>query len=167
MSEEQTQEERLSPSIVVLKSGEKLISFLQEAFEGGGEDKKGICLVMSYPYELSLINVEATESSPEMDLQVKYSKWCPYAQDVSYRIPYDSVMTIGTPDPGLAGAYIAKVEAQKQQESTATEAAEGDALAQQQADIAAAVGGAGIPSNAGVGANLDEVPATPAPVEVV
>ena len=99
----------LEPSIVVLKTGEKLITILQEAFEGEGEDKKGICLIMNYPYELSLIQTP-NEENPEMDLQVKYSKWCPYSMETSFRIPYDGILTIGTPDPGLSQAYRAKIE---------------------------------------------------------
>ncbi|MFZ9728690.1 MAG: hypothetical protein ACO3CD_06715, partial [Candidatus Nanopelagicaceae bacterium] len=55
---------RLNPSVVVLKTGEKLITILQEAFEGEGEEKKGICLVMNYPYELSMISVP-NEEDPE------------------------------------------------------------------------------------------------------
>jgi hypothetical protein len=98
----------MNPSIVILKTGEKLITVLQEVFEGQGEDKKGICLVMNHPYELTLINVLNTET-PEQDLQVKYSKWCPYSTDVQFRIPYDGVLAIGQPDPGLASAYQIKV----------------------------------------------------------
>ena len=100
---------RLNPSVVVLKTGEKLITILQEAFEGEGEEKKGICLVMNYPYELSMISVP-NEEDPEMDLQVKFSKWCPYATDTSFRIPYDGILTLGSPDPGLAQAYQAKID---------------------------------------------------------
>lgn len=103
---------KLNPSVVVLKTGEKLITILQEAFEGEGEDKKGICLVMNYPYELSLISVP-NEEDPEKDLQVKFSKWCPYSIETSFRIPYDGILTIGSPDPGLAQAYQAKVEVSK------------------------------------------------------
>jgi hypothetical protein len=99
----------MNPSIVILKTGEKLITVLQEVFEGQGEDKKGICLVMNHPYELTLINVPNTET-PEQDLQVKYSKWCPYSTDVQFRIPYDGVLAIGQPDPGLASAYEMKVK---------------------------------------------------------
>lgn len=104
-----TEPTKLNPSIVVLKTGEKLITILQEVFEGDGEDKKGICLVMNYPYQLELINVENIEN-PEQDLQVKYSKWCPYSIDSTFRIPYDGILTIGEPDPGLSQAYQAKVE---------------------------------------------------------
>lgn len=106
---------KLNPSIVVLKTGEKIISILQEVFEGEGDERKGICLMMSYPYTLELLNVSGIDAQ-EQDLQVKYSKWCPYALDTQYRIPYDGVLTIGVPDPGLATAYLAKVEAQQQRE---------------------------------------------------
>jgi len=99
----------LKPSIVILKTGDKLITILQEVFEGEDETRKGVCLVMNYPYELNLVSVP-NEADPEKDLQVKFSKWCPYALDASYRIPYDSVLTIGDPDPGLAEAYRKKVE---------------------------------------------------------
>ena len=94
----------LNPSIVVLKTGEKLITILQEVFEGEDEDRKGICLLMNYPYELSLISAP-NESAPEMDLQVKFSKWCPYSVETSFRIPYDGILTIGSPDPGLALSF--------------------------------------------------------------
>lgn len=102
----------LNPSVVVLKTGEKLITILQEVFEGEGDEKKGICLLMNYPYELSLIS-SPNEENPDKDLQVKFSKWCPYATDSSFRVPYDSILTIGAPDPGLTGAYMAKVDASK------------------------------------------------------
>jgi len=102
----------LNPSIVVLKTGEKLITILQEVFEGEGDTKKGVCLVMNYPYELSLIAVP-NEDDPEKDLQVKYSKWCPYSLESSFRIPYDGILTIGAPDPGLTSAYMAKVDVVK------------------------------------------------------
>lgn len=103
---------KLNPSVVVLKTGEKLITILQEVYEGEGEERKGICLLMNYPYELSLISAP-NEQDPEKDLQVKFSKWCPYATDTSFRIPYDGILTIGAPDPGLTQAYMAKVDATK------------------------------------------------------
>lgn len=99
----------MNPSIVILKTGEKLIARLQEMFEGDGDDKRGICLLMSHPYELSLVSINNVEN-PEQDLQVKYSKWCPYSTDVQFRIPYDGVLSIAQPDSGLASAYEAKVE---------------------------------------------------------
>jgi len=108
-----TETQKLNSSIVVLKTGEKLITVLQEAFEGEGEEQKGICLVMNHPYELTLISVD-NQDNPEQDLQVKFSKWCPYAIDTQFRIPYDSVLAIGQPDPGLSVAYQAKVDQYEQ-----------------------------------------------------
>lgn len=103
----------LNPSIVVLKTGEKLITILQEVFEGEDEDRKGVCLVMNYPYELSLFSAP-NEQDPEKDLSVKFSKWCPYSVETSFRIPYDGILTIGQPDPGLTQAYMAKVESSRE-----------------------------------------------------
>ena len=96
-------------SIVILKTGDQIVCDLKEVFEGEGEDKKGICLLMIHPYTLSLIAV-GNQENPQQDLQVKFSKWCPYSIDYQYKIPYDSVMAIGTCDPGLAVAYTNKVQ---------------------------------------------------------
>ena len=97
-------------SIVVMKTGEQIICELKEAFEGEGDERKGVCLVMIHPYILELVQVSNVEN-PEQDLQVKFSKWIPYAVDTQYKIPYDVVTAIGTPDSGLERAYAAKVEA--------------------------------------------------------
>ena len=64
---------------------------------------------MIHPYVLSLVSAPDTAES-QQDLQVKFSKWCPYAVDYQYKIPYDSVMAIGVPDAGLEQAYRAKVD---------------------------------------------------------
>ena len=162
----------VQPSVIVLRTGEKLITLLQEAFEGEGEDRKGVCLVMGYPYELKLQEVEPLETDPSQDLQVKFTKWCPYAVENSYRIPYDCVLTLGTPDPGLADAYMQKVNFQREVEERARVAAEaqdnpeGGSLDQQKRDIAAALGGASVPDGIGVGGDTQPEPET-APVEVV
>tara|TARA_Y100000385_G_scaffold205034_1_gene212372 strand:- start:69 stop:530 length:462 start_codon:yes stop_codon:yes gene_type:complete len=138
----------LNPSIVVLKTGEKLITILQEVFEGEGDDRKGVCLLMNYPYELSLITVP-NEEDPEKDLQVKYSKWCPYSLESSFRIPYDGILTIGSPDPGLTSAYMAKVDVVKGADTPDPQPASGSNdspnwQAQQQL-VAEAIRGGGTP----------------------
>jgi hypothetical protein len=99
--------ENTNASILVLKTGTQLICDLKEVFDGENENKKGVCLLMVHPYELSLIATD-TENS-QQDLQVKFSKWCPYSVDYQYKIPYDSVMAIGVPDAGLEQAYRAKI----------------------------------------------------------
>lgn len=99
----------MASSIVILKTGEQIICDLKEVYEGEGEEKRGICLLMRHPYSLSLVQVENTDNS-QQDLQVKFGKWCPYAVDIEFKIPYDSVVSYGVADPGLDQAYQAKVE---------------------------------------------------------
>ena len=96
----------MSTSILVLKTGEKVITDLQEAFNGDDENKQGICLIMRHPYELSLA---PAEDESDLDLKVEFTKWCPYAVDTEFKIPYDAVISIGQPDPTLAEAFEAKV----------------------------------------------------------
>jgi len=115
----------MSTSIVILKTGEKLITDLQEAFNGDDENRSGICLIMRHPYELSLA---PADDDNELDLKVEFTKWCPYAIDVEFRIPYDSVISIGKPDPTLAEAFEAKVQ---RIEETVTEETSNFAVQQQ------------------------------------
>lgn len=100
--------ETQTASIVILKIGTQIICDLKEVFDGEEENKKGICLLMIHPYELSLIN--SPQENISQDLQVKFSKWCPYSVDYQYKIPYDSVMAIGVCDTGLEKVYRNKIE---------------------------------------------------------
>lgn len=100
--------DKKEPSIVILNTGEKLITIIQEAYQIDGDDKKGVCLVFNHPYVLELVSVLGEET--EQDLQVKFSKWCPYAIDTQFKVPYSSVISIGTPDQGLSQAYLVKVQ---------------------------------------------------------
>jgi hypothetical protein len=100
--------ENLNASIVIMKTGTQIICDLKEVFDGEGDARKGVCLLMIHPYELSLISVGGEDS--QQDLQVKFSRWCPYSVDYQFKIPYDSVTAIGVPDSGLEQAYRAKIE---------------------------------------------------------
>ena len=44
----------MATSIVTLKTGDRIITELKEVFDGDGEDKKGVCLLMEDPYILNL-----------------------------------------------------------------------------------------------------------------
>jgi len=98
----------MAEQIIVFKNGERVITTLQEVYEGEGDDKRGVCLLMTHPYILDLI--EVSDKPEEMNLQVKFSKWCPYSVDYQFRVPYDAVLAIGEPDQGLLTAYKSKVE---------------------------------------------------------
>lgn len=93
----------MNPSIVILKTGEQIICDLKEFFDSDGEDKKGLGLLFVHPYSLQLIPTED-------DVQVKFSKWCPYSVDTQFKVPYDSVIAFGECDAGLKEAFIEKVQ---------------------------------------------------------
>lgn len=97
--------ESTNVSILVLKNGDQIVCDLKEVYDGEGESKKGICLMMIHPYVLSLVTTDNQE-----DLQVKFGKWCPYSPDTRFKIPYDCVMSIGRCDSNLELAYLNRVE---------------------------------------------------------
>lgn len=101
----------MSIKITTLKTGTILISELKEVYDGEGEDRKGICLLVERPYELSLVNAAPQYMVEESgaELQVKFSKWNPYSSDFQFKLPYDSVMTIGEPEETLKDAYVRKI----------------------------------------------------------
>ena len=82
--------------IIVFKNGERVITTLQEVFEGEGEDKRGVCLMMTHPYILELVEAD---TGTDRDLQVKFSKWCPYSVDFQFRVPYDTCLLYTSPSP--------------------------------------------------------------------
>ena len=92
----------INVNIVVFSNGDQVICVLKELFDGDDENKKGICLLMIHPYKLSVVNTVD-------DLQVQFSKWCPYSTDVQFKIPYGSVVSIGQSNKDLALAYLDKV----------------------------------------------------------
>ena len=51
-----------------------------------------------------------------MEYQVRFSKWNPYSPDWQFKIPYDCVMTISNPEPGLENAWKLKIVKKKELE---------------------------------------------------
>ena len=102
----------MAVSVVTLKTGERIITELKEICDEDGDNKKGICLLMEEPYILTL-----DSSTPQylteqtgMEYQVRFSKWNPYSPDWQFKVPYDCVMTISNPEPGLQNAYEKKLQ---------------------------------------------------------
>jgi len=112
--------------IVTLKTGDRLICELKELYSGEGEDKKGICLLADRPYILTLMGSAPQYLIEESgaELQVKFSKWNPYSVDDQFKLPYDSVMTVSNPEPGLQDAYVKKIAEIQQNEKVASEVIE-------------------------------------------
>ena len=95
-------------AIAVLQTGERVITELQEVREDNKEDGKPICLMFVRPY---ILNVEGTDDATvNQEVQVRFSKWLPYSSDAQFKIPFASVMAVGTADPGLGQAYTNTVQ---------------------------------------------------------
>lgn len=109
----------MAVSVITLKTGDRIITELKEAFEGEGEEKKGICLVMEEPYVLSLDGTSPQYLTEQLgaEYQVRFSKWNPYSPDSLFKIPYDCIMTISSPEPGLQQAYEQKIEQKRELEN--------------------------------------------------
>ena len=109
----------MAVSVITLKTGDRIITDLKEAFEGDGEDKKGICLIMGEPYILSLDGTNPQYLTEQLgaEYQVRFSKWNPYSSDTMFKIPYDCIMTISNPEPGLQKAYEQKIEQKREFEN--------------------------------------------------
>lgn len=99
--------DEIKASVVMLTSGESVITILREVFDKAEDDedgpRKGICLEMNFPYSLEVFENED-------DVQVKFSKWCPYSDDVSFRTAYANVISVATASPGLEQAYKQKIQ---------------------------------------------------------
>jgi hypothetical protein len=106
----------MAVSILTLKTGDRVIAELKEIFDGEGEDKRGVCLLMEEPYILNLDGTQPQYLTEQygMEYQIKFSKWNPYSSDWQYKIPYDSVMTISNPEPGLQQAYENKIQEKRE-----------------------------------------------------
>ena len=112
----------MAVSIVTLKTGERVITELKEIFDGEGDNKKGVCLLMEDPYILNLDSAQPqylTETHG-MEYQVRFSKWNPYSTDWQFKVPYDCVMTISQPEPGLENAWQQKITEKNKLENDGT-----------------------------------------------
>ena len=99
-------------SVVTLKTGDRVITDLKEVFDGPEDNQKGVCLLMEEPYVLDMVGDTPQYLTEEyqMEYKVKFSKWNPYSTDWQYKIPYDCIMTISTPEPGLQNAWEQKLK---------------------------------------------------------
>ena len=112
----------MAVSFVTFKTGERVITELKESFDGEADNKKGVCLLMEDPYILNLDSAQPqylTEAHG-MEYQVRFSKWNPYSTDWQFKVPYDCVMTISQPEPGLENAWQQKITEKNKLENDGT-----------------------------------------------
>ena len=113
----------MAVSILTLKTGDRVIAELKEIFDGEGDDKRGVCLLMEEPYVLNLDggNPQYLTEQYGMEYQIKFSKWNPYSSDWQFKMPYDCIMTISTPEPGLQEAYENKITEKRESQNDGTD----------------------------------------------
>ena len=111
----------MAVQVITLKTGDRIITELKEIFDGEGEDRKGICLLMDEPYVLHLDSSTPQYLTEQLgaEYQVRFSKWNPYSKDTQFKLPYDCVMTVSNPEDGLQNAYENKIK--EKQEMTKDE----------------------------------------------
>jgi len=109
----------MAVSILTLKTGERVIAELKEVYDQEGEDKKGLCLLMEEPYVLHLDTQQPQYLTEQLGTEytVKFSKWNPYSPDWHFKIPYDCVMTISSPEKGLEQSYLQKIQQKRELEN--------------------------------------------------
>ncbi|MFZ9204307.1 MAG: hypothetical protein ACO22L_00265 [Candidatus Nanopelagicaceae bacterium] len=113
----------MTVSILTLKTGERVITELKEIFDGEEDDRKGVCLLMEEPYILTLDSTTSQYLTEQIgsEYQIRFSKWNPYSSDWQYKIPYDCVMTISNPEPGLQQAYENKITEKRELQNDGNE----------------------------------------------
>lgn len=113
----------MAVSILTLKTGDRVIAELKEIFDGEGDDRRGVCLLMEEPYVLNLDggNPQYLTEQYGMEYQIKFSKWNPYSSDWQFKMPYDCIMTISNPEPGLQEAYENKIKEKREKQNDGTD----------------------------------------------
>lgn len=103
----------MNPSIVILVTGDTVITDLHESVSTKeGEEGKKICLVMKHPYKVDLVSPKKKDKGfKDNEVSVQFVKWCPFSKNVEYKIPYESVLSIGQPEDSLKAAFENKVKA--------------------------------------------------------
>ena len=110
----------MAVQVLTLKTGDRIITELKEVFDSDDEQtRKGVCLLMEEPYVLHLNGSTPQYLTEERgaEYQVKFSKWNPFSVDIHYKIPYDVVMTVNDPEPGLQNAYENKIRQKRELEN--------------------------------------------------
>ena len=113
----------MAVSILTLKTGDRVIAELKEIFDGEGDEKRGVCLLMEEPYVLNLEggNPQYLTEEYGMEYQIKFSKWNPYSSDWQFKMPYDCIRTISNPEPGLQEAYENKITEKRATQNDGTD----------------------------------------------
>jgi len=106
-------------SIVTLKCGQRVIAEINEIFNeipipenelvdgGPTTQRKGVGLQLRDPFLLEHHENPQAED-PEERNRVKFIRWNPFTLDRTFKVPYEAVVCVSSPDPNLDSAFTEK-----------------------------------------------------------
>lgn len=72
---------------------------------------------MRNPFSLCIVEVPM-QNEIGTDLQVKFSRWCPYTTDAEFKLPYDAVLSVASSDVNLEQAYLEKINSESSEDTS-------------------------------------------------
>jgi len=113
--------------LLLLKSGEDIISDIQEMVAGENEERRVIGYLLSKPCIIKIrdsqVLTEETEVTQKSAFQVSLYPWMPLSADKIIPVPADWVVTIVEPKDKLKEMYVEDVlsHGQENDQSTSTD----------------------------------------------
>lgn len=92
--------------LILTRTGEQIISGIKDFL---GEEGNPVCYVLTSPYVLTLIPSEEVDDNEQpVSFKINYKKWMPCSNDIEYKVPYDFIATIATPDDQILQSYLSR-----------------------------------------------------------
>jgi hypothetical protein len=114
--------------LLLLKSGEDIISDIQEMVVGENEERRVIGYLLSKPCIIKIrdsqVLTEETEVTQKSAFQVSLYPWMPLSADKTIPVPSDWVVTIVEPKDKLKDMYVEDVLSYGQETDQSTSIAE-------------------------------------------
>jgi hypothetical protein len=92
--------------LILTRTGEQIISGIKDYLD---EEGKPVCYVLISPYVLTLIPSEEVDDNEQpVSFKINYKKWMPCSNDIEYKVPYDFIATIATPDDQILQSFLSR-----------------------------------------------------------
>jgi hypothetical protein len=92
--------------LILTKTGDQVIAGIKDFTDDSGNP---IGYLLINPYILNLIpSTEIDDYGQPVSFNINYKKWIACSNDLEYRIPYDFIVTIATPDNQILESYLTK-----------------------------------------------------------
>jgi hypothetical protein len=88
--------------ILLLKSGQHVITKLSEL---RAEEDEPLCFLFEVPLIVRYIAGETEDNT-----MLTFNLWCPYSKSLSFRVPFDYVVTIGEPKDQIMEKYVEYIQ---------------------------------------------------------